>query len=144
MEKSRKAFTLIELAIVIGIFLVMIGALAPFVHIARAKANRLNCTWNLRKISLGLHAYAADHDDAFPPSLAALYPNYVDDEKAFDCPAGKIIGNKEKTDYEYIAGLTEKSDPKDLIAQDIEGNHKRAGKNVLRINGSVEWASKSR
>lgn len=144
MKISHKAFTLIELAIVIGIFLVMIGVLAPFVHIAKVRANRLNCSWNLRKISLGLHAYAADHDDVFPSNLAALYPNYIDDEKVFDCPASKAAGTKEEADYEYVAGLTERVDPKDVIARDIEGNHKKAGKNVLRVNGSVEWVSKRR
>jgi len=127
MKITRKGFTLIELSVVIGIFLVMIGILAPFVQMARARADRINCAINLRKISLGLHAYAVDHDDAFPSNLAALYPNYVVEEKA---------------NYEYVAGLTERSDPKDIVVQDVEGSHNRAGKNVLRVNGSVEWVGR--
>ena len=144
MKITRKGFTLIELSVVIGIFLVMIGILAPFVQMARARANRINCAINLRKISLGLHAYAVDRDDVFPPNLTVLYPNYVDDEKVFDCPASKFAGTKEKAEYEYTTGLTEISGPKEIIAQDGQGNHKKAGKNILKVSGSVEWVSKRR
>ena len=139
MRKIR-AFTLVELAVVIAIFLIMLLALAPFVHIAKERRNRINCAGNLMKISLGLHSYAAEHDGAFPPNLAALYPNYVPDENAFDCPATKMAGTKDKPDYIYTAGLTELSPLKEIIVQDIDGNHKKSGKNILRINGSVEWA----
>lgn len=138
MQKFR-GFTLVELAVVVGIFFLMLMALAPFVHIAKERRGRITCAGNLMKISLGLHSYAAEHDGAFPPSLGDLYPDYVENERSFDCPAAKTPGTKEKPDYVYTAGLTELSGPKEIIVQDIDGNHKKAGKNILRINGSVEW-----
>lgn len=134
----KRAFTLIELLIVIGIFVLMTVILAPFVQFAKSRAAMANCATNLRKISLGLHEYAARESDAFPPDLGALYPDYIDDEKAFDCPASKRIGSKMKPDYIYTAGLAETSSPKEIIVRDADGNHGRAGKNVLRINGAVE------
>jgi len=141
---KNRAFTLIELLVVIGVVLLMIVGLTPFVQMTRERAHRINCANNLRQISIGLHTYAVDHNDAFPATLGALYPNYVDDEKAFDCPSSKTIGTHISPDYSYTTGLTETASPKDIIAQDANGNHKKAGKNVLKVNGSVEWASSRR
>ena len=70
----------------------MIAVLTPFVNMTRGQAQQINCAKNLRKISLGLHAYAADNKGAFPQNLTALYPNYVDDKNVFNCPASKIDG----------------------------------------------------
>ena len=100
-----KGFTLIELLVVIGVFLVMFVCLAPVVQMTKARADRINCANNLMRISLGLHRYAQDHNDAFPASLGDLYPNYVKDLQAFDCPAAKVIGTPEKPDYNYVGGL---------------------------------------
>ena len=136
---KNKGVTIIELMVVVGIFFVMIAILAPFVHMVKTRSQRISCANNLRKISLGLHAYALEHNEALPAALAELYPNYVDDQNVFDCPASKNIGTKDKPDYSYRAGLTESSNPKEIVVEDLDGNHKEAGKNILRLNGSVEW-----
>ena len=141
---TKKGFTVMEVLVVAGIFLIMFMALAPFVQMAKARSNRINCANNLRKISLALHAYAAEHDDAFPPNLETLYPKYIETQSVYDCPVSKAVGTSQKTDYVYIAGLTEASSPREIIVEDIEGNHKGAGRNVLRIDGSVEWVSGKR
>ena len=139
---KNKAFTLVELSVVICIFIMMIIFLTPVVAIIKERAHTINCANNLRKISLGLHIYAADHSDAFPASLGELYPNYVKDERAFDCPASKGVGTPEKPDYNYTAGLTEISPESEVIAYDLDDNHKGRTRTILRINGSVEWVSK--
>jgi type II secretory pathway pseudopilin PulG len=143
-QGGDRAFTIIEVVVVVGIFLVMVAILGPFVRMVKVRANRINCANNLMQISVGLHRYAADHNDAFPQNLGELYPNYVEDERAFDCPASKIKGTKDKPDYNYVTGLTESSPLKEMIVQDLDGNHKKTGKNILRINGSVEWVSARR
>jgi len=139
---KNKGFTLIELLVVIGVFVVMLMCLAPVVQIVRERAERINCANNLRQISLGLHMYAGEHNEEFPPNLMALYPSYVKDEHTFDCPASKVVGTPEKPDYNYVAGLTESSPQSDLVAYDLDGNHKKGGRNILRVNGSVEWVTK--
>jgi type II secretory pathway pseudopilin PulG len=136
---SNKGVTIKELLVVVSVFLLVIGALTPFVNMSRARSRRMDCANNLRKISLGLHAYAADHNDAFPATLGELYPIYVDSEKVFDCPAVKSIGVKEKPDYKYTFGLTEYSPPKEVIVEDLDGNHRKSGKNIVRVDGTVEW-----
>lgn len=142
--KKKSGFTVVELLIVILIFLVMFGALTPFIRMAKRRVNRINCGHNLRQISLALHSYAADNNNAFPPALEALYPDYISDEKIFDCPATRQVGTKEQSNYSYTAGLTEASGPKDVIVRDRGGNHKRSGRNVLRLDGSVEWITNYR
>lgn len=137
--KKNAGFTLGEVLVVTAIFFIMIAILGPFVKMARKYARKINCANNLRKIGLGLHSYAAEHDDKFPPNLEALYPNYVEDPGVFDCPATKSVGTRENPDYSYNAALTELSMPKEIISSDKDGNHKKSGRNILRVNGSVEW-----
>lgn len=135
----HRGFTLVELAIVVAIAVAMIVILMPFVQMTRNWANKINCANNLRRISLGLHAYSIEHQNRFPSSLRDLYPRYVKDARAFDCPADKHIGTPESPDYDYTASLIRYSPGGIVIAEDKPGNHGRLGKNVLKINGAVDW-----
>ena len=140
--RGTKGFTIAELLIVAGIFFVMLALLTPFVNMTKGRSRRLACANNLREISLGLHRYAADHNDSFPQALGELYPRYVAREQVFDCLSIKSVGTKEKPDYEYVGGLTEASAPKEIIVRDMLGNHRRAAGNVLRVDGSIEWVGR--
>ena len=136
---TRKGFTLVELLIVITVFAITFTLLTPFVNKMRERADVLKCSENIRLLSLALHMYAADHDDGFPADLGSLYPRYVKEEKVFDCPSSKLIGTAAESDYEYITGLSEASGPAEVIIYDRDGNHDGLGRNVVRVNGSVEW-----
>lgn len=133
---NKKAFTTIELLFVAAIFAVMSVILMPIAKAVKDRASRITCAANLRKISLGLHTFAADHDGKFPADLVQLYPKYVESENVFVCPSTK---NSRGNSYVYTSGLSEISDLRTVIIQDAEGNHRRQGKNILRIDGSVEW-----
>lgn len=137
--QKRRAFTIMELLVVACVFLAMLAVLAPFVQMTRAHANKINCANNLRQISLGLHKYARDHNKKFPKSLGELYPTYINDGSILDCPAIKDRTAKSAPDYIYTQGLTESSPANEIIVQDADGNHKKAGKNALKVDGSVEW-----
>lgn len=56
-EKSRVAFTLVELLVVIAIIGVMIGLLLPAVQAAREAARRASCMNNLMQIGLAAHNF---------------------------------------------------------------------------------------
>ena len=141
-RKRNRGFTLVEFIVVITIYVLFTVALTPFVRMIKERASLINCGNNLRRISLGLHLYAADHDEAFPQNLGALYPDYVKEIKIFDCPATAAVGTPEDPEYKYQAGLNESSSPKEIIVEDLDGNHKKAGRNILRINGLVEYVTR--
>ncbi len=65
-RKRARAFTLVELLIVIGIIAVLIGLLLPSLNKAREHSRRTNCLANLRSIGQALFMYANTYRDRLP------------------------------------------------------------------------------
>lgn len=71
----RRAFTLLELLVVIGIIAVLIAIGLPALRVAREQAKSAQCFSNLRQLAQAAFAYVQANDGSFPPST---YQNGLD------------------------------------------------------------------
>jgi prepilin-type N-terminal cleavage/methylation domain-containing protein/prepilin-type processing-associated H-X9-DG protein len=82
MRQKDRAFTLVELLVVIGIIAVLIALLLPAVNRSREQANQVACLSNLRQLSMAMILYCQDNDGWFPraaPYAAAGQPESPQD-----------------------------------------------------------------
>lgn len=118
MKKQQKAFTLIELLLVIGIIATLAGIIWAVMAPAREKARQIVCMSNLRQIGLAMRMYAEDYNGITPrkgakltawqvglPTGAAKLHRYIKSGEVFLCPSRFLDPNhverlKLQPDYE--------------------------------------------
>jgi prepilin-type N-terminal cleavage/methylation domain-containing protein len=75
---AQRAFTLVELLVVVTIIGVLVALLLPAVQAARESARRSQCANQIRQLGLALHSYAQSYE-VFPPGCivsVGTYPKY--------------------------------------------------------------------
>lgn len=93
---QRRAFTLVELLVVIGIIAVLISLLLPTLKGARRAAEAVTCAANLRQIHAAMMAYARENGDYFH-----IAPNYG----LWERPVGTLLGPDNGYAYWGVAYL---------------------------------------
>ena len=66
IRTRKRAFTLVELLVVIGIIAVLIAILMPALRRAREQANGVACSSNQRQVMMAFLMFAADHKGHLP------------------------------------------------------------------------------
>lgn len=74
-DRGTRAFSLVELLVVIGIIAVLIGMLLPALSQVREQSKWVGCQSNLRQVGIHLEIYAQNWKGAiYPPGLGANKP----------------------------------------------------------------------
>jgi prepilin-type N-terminal cleavage/methylation domain-containing protein len=79
----RRAFTLVELLVVIGIIAILIGILLPTLAKARESAKKTACLSNLRELGNAFRLYAAQNKDVMPIGCVGVVTSPSGSEKQF-------------------------------------------------------------
>ncbi|MBN1362594.1 MAG: type II secretion system protein [Sedimentisphaerales bacterium] len=88
-----KAFTLVEMLVVISIISLLLAILVPAVNSVKRKAYSLLSMRNQREVAMALDFFAADHRDRYPDSVATVG---FGDKWNWHEPT-KMTGNRKRT-----------------------------------------------
>lgn len=90
---KRKAFTLVELLVVVSIIALLIAILLPSLKRARQQAKQVVCSSNMRSLVLAVHEYAVANDDRLVTAGLA-HGGTVDEHAAWINTLKREYGNE--------------------------------------------------
>lgn len=150
---QHRAFTLIELGLVMALIAVMAAIMFPVFSNAQHAATKSQCQDHLYQIGLALQLYGRDHDGKLPHrhnDLRPLVDGYLSDLTVLECgkdAAAPAVRRANETgakavraysSYQYRGGWSSDDRPDLPVAADWMLIHD-GGANLLMLDGSVKW-----
>ncbi len=126
-DRFQRAFTLIELLVVIAIIAILAAMLLPALSKAKGRAQRLQCTSQMKQLGLGVGLWVNDHSDKYPPT--AYRTGDYQYQLAWDDYINRNIGgHAPESDLEL--GISSENNVSKLLKCPAD-----------RIPKSIEWGS---
>ena len=117
----RRAFTLIELLIVIAIIAILAAIIFPVLASAKKRAWTIQCVSNLRQIGIGMKIFADENGEMYPESGGNIYwgatdgttgkPSWMEqivsqiqNTNVYNCPGNKQLPWDMQGPYNYFNG----------------------------------------
>jgi prepilin-type N-terminal cleavage/methylation domain-containing protein len=91
MQRHRRAFSLVELVVVMSIVGILVAILLPAIQKVRTTAWRNQCVNNLRQIGQACHTYHEDFNQ-LPPGYIGVHPKNEAGGNAEPAPIANFIG----------------------------------------------------
>ena len=94
--EAKRAFTIVELLVVITIIGILAALLLPTLSRAKAKAQTVVCMNNLKQLTIAFHHYVNNYDDRIMENISAVgvgnidEPSWVAGVMSFDTDSGYI------------------------------------------------------
>jgi prepilin-type N-terminal cleavage/methylation domain-containing protein/prepilin-type processing-associated H-X9-DG protein len=128
---SQRAFTLVELLVVVAVIAVLLAILVPTLEYATSEAKKSSCLANLRQIGSGISLYAAENDGCIPygpkapafTSPADLYPSTGSPTSLLSlrdgrpCALGLILKYLQKPEVLFCPGSDQPEDARAELAK---------------------------
>lgn len=115
---KTRAFTLMELLVVIGVIAVLGAIIFPVYRRVTASGRATACISNLRQLSVALQGYLTDHNNTMPvlkagrekvtddvPVIDNTLDRYAGDTRVFACPADRHFAAASGTSYVWNVAL---------------------------------------